>query len=574
MKPMHRALALLTACGMMAGGGCNNHPTLPIDEVFEAVRTEGLSAQGSNKIDILFVIANSTSVDEERILLEEAFPSFVRGLLDLNADFHVGVITPDMKTSDERGRLHGVPFNSTTPGVDEMVDGSGDPIACTTPADCVDGSRTGECTDEGFCVMPRTFCAATPANLDYCFERYSPMIENNAPVSCTVNADCSARVDGRLSGSARCNTGFCEIRPDFLRREDYLTGTNVEVSEEDVVGDFNCLSAVGTCSITASTAPERGLDAVRAALDVDNPLNPGFVRADALLLIVFVSDDDDCSVGENGERLSGEECWSAQAQNLMPESDLYNYLTTRVKSSPAHVMTAAIVGPVPRGFEWSGYQVSCTARDDTTGSRVAYAGDRYSRFVRLFGNRGVIGSICEANFDPVLSQVTRAVSRSLGQNCLSTPPRVCNTDKDCTGEATCVTAAAPRVLMRNDDGDVITCSTSSQCVFGDANPDTRICDAGACYQADLPAGTSPRNVCSDFGVIIEVGSEQSGYNSLVAPGAPDSLDYTDNRDYEVNYYAYEACPTTGIGFRFINSPTSDSTVRVSYPVSMRDQIFR
>lgn len=572
MKPMHRALALLTACGMMAGVGCNNHPTIPVDEVFEVTREEGLSAQGSNKIDILFVIANSTSVDEERILLEEAFPSFIRGLLDLNADFHVGVITPDMKTSDERGRLHGEPAKSATPGADPMqVDG--ETLTCTTNADCVDGSRRGECA-QGECVIPRTFCADTPAELDYCMNRFAPLIVDNKQAECTMDSDCTSLIASNLKGKARCNAGLCEVRPDFLRRQDYLTGSAIDVDPDAVVGDFNCLSAVGTCSITASTAPERGLDAVRAALDIDNPINPGFVRADALLLLVFVSDDDDCSVGAGGERLSGEDCWSERAQALLPESDLYTYLTTRVKSSPAHVMTAAIVGPVPRNYQWNGYQVSCTAKDDTTGSRVAYAGDRYSRFVRLFGNRGVVGSICEANFDPVLNQVTRAVSRSLGQNCLSTPPRLCKSDRDCSNGATCVTAAAPRVLMRDEVGDVITCSQNSDCVVGDANPETRICDAGACYQADLPAGTSPRNVCSDFSVTIEVGNAADEYRTLVSPGPAASLDYNDNRDYEVNYYAYEACPTTGIGFRFINSPTSDAKVRVIYPVSVRDQIFR
>ena len=572
MKPMNRAFASLAALGVMATVGCNNHPTVPVDQVFEVVRHEGLSAQGSNKIDILFVIANSTSVDEERVLLEEAFPSFIRGLLDLNADFHVGVITPDMKTANEQGVLHGVPFASAAPGYDEVLVGD-DPVSCTTDADCPEG----ECAEGGTCVVPRVFCDDTPANLDYCFERFHPLYGlDNQPVSCTTDADCLAGREDVLSANYRCNaTQECEVRPNFLRREDYLRGSNVDVDPDEVVGDFNCLSAVGTCSVVASTAPERAFDAVRRALDVGNPINPGFIRADALLLLVFVSDDDDCSIGDGTERLSGEDCWGARAADLLRENELYSYLTSTVKSTPNHVMTAAIVGPVPRQFEWNGYRVSCTAADDSTGSRVAYPGDRYTRFIRLFGNRGVVGSICEANFDPVLSQVTRAVSRSLGQNCLSTPPYLCTEDADCSGDATCVIAAAPRVLMRDDEtGEAYACTTSSDCVFDGASPETRICDAGTCYQADLPAGTSPRRVCSDFQVAIEVGSEATGIRRLVSPGAPDSLDYADDRDYEVNYYAQEACPTTGIGFRFINSPTSDARVNVVYPISVRDQIFR
>lgn len=651
-----------------ASSGCNNAPPIPIDEVVNAVHVEMMSSQGSNQIDVLFVIANSTSVDEERIMLEEAFPGFVRGLLDINADFQIGVITPDMQSHSERGALHIGPNTAPSPGPLAMVlTGETEPVSCNDDTDClitVPGVNPfqGKCNaveiDDGAggttpgnqCFHTAQFCTAPPSNLLGCNDRFVPLLVNGDAVECDYNpsncsytsyhphweqrcddlnnAQCLA-ADGP-SGERRCSeAGLCEVKPAFLRASDYADDSEDGVDDDQVIDDFACLSAVGTCQISASTFPERGLDSVYEALKPNSSLNKGFLRPDALLLVVFVSDDDDCSVGieTNGEgkraRLTSEQCWGEGQDPLLAIDELYEYLTTVVKRSPSQVMAAAIVGPTPLGFKWNGHQYSCSQAGDDTGTRLATAGDRYSRFVRQFGHRGVVGSICEADFDPVLAQVTRAVSRSLGQTCLSSPPKACNpAAPDCGKGVECVQAAPPRVLMRSsinveldrpdadpalDDetacteladcllsdgkdaertcnagrcsigGGVRECSTTEQCIPAGTADEQRanfVCDQGLCYQGDIPPGTSPRFVCEDFEVIIETsatGSEQ--WRRLTGPGSPANLDYEDNHDYQINYYATDACPSTGVGFRFVNAPALDDKVRLSYPVSLRDQIF-
>lgn len=656
MKPMHRAVALLSSIGLLASA-CNNAPARPIDEVFEAVQEEIVTSQGSNKIDVLFVIANSTSVDEERILLEQAFPTFIRGLLEKNADFHIGVITPDMRTSTERGTLHEGPNNSPKPGFDWLTVAGEAPewgetpgrapenaIPCTVATqstDCVlDVGGTeykGKCDvvageTNGFCAVARRFCDAPPAELDdICNNRFEPLIVEGEQVECvytptcrpgthpkwqevcddTKNQACDA-VEGPV-GTRRCNAdNKCEIRPKFLRATKYIHGSGMDIDTEAVVADFACLSNVGTCYISASTSPERGLDAVRAALDPRNANNAGFIRQDAMLLVVFVSDDDDCSIGTDEgakERLSSEECWGKNAAELSRLEELQHFLTTEVKSSAAKVMTAAIVGPVPVGFQWNGHEYSCSAADDTSGTRLATAGDRYTRFVRGFGSRGVVGSICNANFDAVLRQVTRAVGRSLGQNCLAASPRLCTEDDDCAGAAKCVVAQPPRALVREDikelrGGESVDCETVDDCLLPDddanenrvcssgtcylndqtvtcsSNDDcssdgSRVCDSGLCYQANFPPGTNPRRVCDDFSVSIDVAPANStNFTSLVGPGKPDTLDYNDDHQYQINYYAYEACPETGVGYSFVTPPAIDDQIRIRYPVSLRDQMFQ
>ncbi|MCE9575850.1 MAG: hypothetical protein K8W52_22055 [Deltaproteobacteria bacterium] len=60
------------------------------------------------------------------------------------------------------------------------------------------------------------------------------------------------------------------------------------------IGDaFGCLASVGT----SGCGFEQPLAAMRAALDPDHVLNPGFLRSEAMLLVVFVTDEDDCSAG-------------------------------------------------------------------------------------------------------------------------------------------------------------------------------------------------------------------------------------------------------------------------------------
>lgn len=549
MKPMHRAMALLGTMGLMVGG-CNNAPPVPIDDVVNAVHVEMMSSQGSNQIDVLFVIANSTSVDEERVMLEEAFPGFIRGLLDINADFHIGVITPDMQTHSERGALHMGPNAAPDAGALAMIpDGEVDPTSCVDDDGCLlqlpdhagDASIPrgagavfqGKCNaveiDDGDggtiatnqCFYTPRFCTAPPSNLLGCNDRFVPLMVAGEQVSCdhsatncsytsyapdwelrcddTNNAQCLG-VDGPV-GERRCSpAGLCEIKPSFLRAADYEDESDDGVDDDKVIDDFACMSAVGTCHISASTYPERGLDAVYEALKPSSNLNQGFLREDALLLVVFVSDDDDCSVGveDNGEskraRLSSEQCWGEGQDPLLATNELYDFITTQVKRSPSQVMTAAIVGPVPLGFKWKGHEYSCSQAGDTSGTRLATAGDRYTRFVRSFGHRGVVGSICEADFDPVLAQVTRAVSRSLGQTCLSSPPKACNpTNPDCGTGVDCVQAAPPRVLMRSalspelnrpdadDDLDgQVECEEAVDCFLDDADDEIRTCNVGRC----------------------------------------------------------------------------------------------
>jgi hypothetical protein len=81
---------------------------------------------------------------------------------------------------------------------------------------------------------------------------------------------------------------FMVGRDDLLSTEDPTLGCDVE----RLAADFRCVASVGDCG----SAFEQGLASV--SLSLDGPLaqlNSSFLRDEAFLLVVFLSDEDDCS---------------------------------------------------------------------------------------------------------------------------------------------------------------------------------------------------------------------------------------------------------------------------------------
>ncbi len=141
-------------------------------------------------------------------------------------------------------------------------------------------------------------------------------------------------------------------------------------------------------------AKEKGLWAAKTALypardggEADG-WNAGFLRKDAKLAIIFVSDEDDCS--DEGNPLDGDQvaCYT-RANELRP---VFEYVGDflAVKSRDEDVIVSAIVGP--EGVD-----------NDTECGANSAAGKRYIEVSRETG--GVIGSICESDFSSILFEM-------------------------------------------------------------------------------------------------------------------------------------------------------------------------
>jgi hypothetical protein len=127
----------------------------------------------------------------------------------------------------------------------------------------------------------------------------------------------------------------------------------------------------------AGSDKEKGLVAAVNALTQ----NPGFVRFGASLVVVFVTDEDDCS--DDGE-LDGKAAISCyqQREHLVPVSEMVERIRG-LKPGGEVVRFGGILGPL----DWS-----CEG---------AYPGTRYARAIVEAG--GSVGKICDADWTPVLS---------------------------------------------------------------------------------------------------------------------------------------------------------------------------
>lgn len=139
---------------------------------------------------------------------------------------------------------------------------------------------------------------------------------------------------------------------------------------------------------------EKGLSAALSA--VTEPLisgsNAGFIRQDANLVLVFVSDEDDCSDADSLEGLSGNACYD-QRQDLISIKRLIQDFQA-LKTGDATVMASAIVGPPVN------QQENC--------KQEAWPGHRYRAIAETLG--GVVGNICEPDYSGLMQDLGLAVA--------------------------------------------------------------------------------------------------------------------------------------------------------------------
>ena len=93
--------AVLAAFGLAAG--CRSlEPT-----VFPATMTDVYVQEPLRMVDVLLVIDSSGSMEEEQERLARNFEAFIQAFVDARVDYHVGVITTDLRNQEQAGHLLG-----------------------------------------------------------------------------------------------------------------------------------------------------------------------------------------------------------------------------------------------------------------------------------------------------------------------------------------------------------------------------------------------------------------------------------------------------------------------------------
>ena len=235
--------------------------------------------------------------------------------------------------------------------------------------------------------------------------------------NCTGNGDNGVLQSAPIGQCEAPNGAFISdlIGPDQQRVRNY-TGALADV--------FSCIALLGTdgCGF------EQPLEAMRRALDGTNAQNDGFRRPDALLAVVILSDEDDCSTADvnmfdtsqtqiddplgplssfrcfefgvqcspDDPRVAGPrtDCVSREdSQYMYPIQQYVDFLQTL---APGNVVVAAIQGnptPVAVGSNFEGnpqLEPSCIS-----GSGEASPGVRLAQFLGEFPGVNQIRSICD-----------------------------------------------------------------------------------------------------------------------------------------------------------------------------------
>ncbi len=169
-----------------------------------------------------------------------------------------------------------------------------------------------------------------------------------------------------------------------MRQECGMTKRWIDRGDSTVASTFSCVANVGT------TGPglEMPLYATQLALRdrIADGTNAGFLREDALLAIVILTDEDDCSRTDNGFSILTDAC-GANNGDYMPVVETVDFLDTLV-GSRGRWATAVIAGPS-----------ACTSSfGDATHA------ENLQQFVSITGENAVFSSICSGDLTTALAE--------------------------------------------------------------------------------------------------------------------------------------------------------------------------
>jgi hypothetical protein len=226
---------------------------------------------------------------------------------------------------------------------------------------------------------------------------------------------------------------------------------------------FSCIASVGSqgCGFEHQLAAAAVSLGYRGTVPASNQ---GFLRSTALLAVVFITNEDDCSAppdalifdptslhltdpygplasyrcNEFGHLCGGvkpprigttpvtlTDCHSAEDGVLIRVSELAAFFQS-LKPDPSMIFVSSIAAPVTpytvtfpfdANFNQNDPTIahSCTRADGANGDPAV----RMAEFVGKFGANGSVSSICDDSYAPALTQLGATIGRALGPLCLA-----------------------------------------------------------------------------------------------------------------------------------------------------------
>ncbi|MCP4679123.1 MAG: hypothetical protein GY854_27255 [Deltaproteobacteria bacterium] len=376
---------------------------------------------GFEGVDVLVVVDNSGSMEQEQQVLATSFFTLVNSLVDPPPDptwkygtannVRVAIVSSDMGLQfGEDGSTDGWPYGDLVGTCDVQEKG--------------DDGRFSDILVENITVN---------SNQIKCGEEAS-----QCPTSdWTCSSDKCVAPGGGNSGEVSCPS---------LSGADSWTETTKDTENLDIARQVACLAQLGTegCGI------EQQLQASIKSLSRSG--QSGFIRDNHLLAVIVVSDEEDCSVKDKG--LFSTQEWQGSHINTacnLPESNENNFLfepkyfhdkLVELKGGQASaVVFAAIVG-VPDGNnspcqgigdtldgclsdssmkyeeaefdngsgKFNHFKPACQRESGGVVVTSARPGRRYVKLAQEFGCAGYVYSICNEDWSEAMREIARLIA--------------------------------------------------------------------------------------------------------------------------------------------------------------------
>ena len=252
---------------------------------------------------------------------------------------------------------------------------------------------------------------------------------------------------GRFQDRLGQNTGTTDV-PNFVFADD---PTCRLVSQANKSCFYDAAAQRGLVMVgTNGCGYEKGLAAMKSALgELSSSYNKGFLRPNATLAVILVSDEEDC--GERGDVMEstearGDICYYAAKgvdrdgkatyknpntgqdlpYKLTPVKEYYDFLMGLKNNEVGMVKFAAIVGVIdrnnpftttpdsikfvqPQPGQWQ-VKPACDTAGCTGKYCSATPGTRYVELAKQFGNDGFVDSICQSDFNDTMVKIAQRIS--------------------------------------------------------------------------------------------------------------------------------------------------------------------
>jgi hypothetical protein len=309
-------LCLLVLSGLL---GCNPHPVQPLEGVVSAVNRQSSNLPAKTKIDFLFVMDNSGSMAEEQANLSANFRTIAEFLSELgpSADYRVAVTSMDLGQQNQPGG-----------GDDGKFMVSPDPALA--PDNC-EAVLTAAGINEASPVLLSDGLSEEPATAErQIIERFACMAtigKNGSGTERGLEAMRKALSCNQPNSKffAQCCVPDPNDSRNQLSRPITPQGERCN-SPGDCVGGLTCVDVGGATQCTPRSeacpaiclgtescvgTPESG--SCQTVVDnrrkIYNPVcepevEPLFLRPDALLVVILVTDENDCSAPRDNRSAS------------------------------------------------------------------------------------------------------------------------------------------------------------------------------------------------------------------------------------------------------------------------------